>query len=273
VPHPTKPYERVEAYGAKEHKLHRQLPNLHKFWRCHIAPATNRNQDTHLAPGVGQVTCRMAERSYEVYANICDAFDELKIINNGGLIAPRYRSCLNVLRYTGDAFHLFDELVDVIGTRTSRLRQFTGARDNLATTLNTDIRLFWDWSTAWKTEREGAIAYRNMLVHHGRPWLHFDNDQEFVSVPYVLHSDHFAYAGSKKDRREFLTWTEQRELFKNPSERSKFISLPDACAETCQRTVAWVDRAYGRILYVLDKKLANSHRFSEYKIRCWGVTP
>jgi hypothetical protein len=266
------PFERIEAYGMSEHQLHTKLPNLHKFWRYHIAPATNRRQDTHLASTVGHVTSRMAERSYEVYANICDAFDELKIIKATEPEPPRYRRCLNVLRYTGDAFFLFDELVEVIGTRFSRVRQFTGARDNLATILNTDIRLFPDWYGRWKNDRDKAIAYRNMLVHHGRPWLHFDGDEEFVGLPYVLRAEHCAYAGSKRDKKEFLTWLEQRQLFKDPKERTKFVGLPDACAETCRQTVSWLNRAYGRILEELDQKLSDRHRFAEYKARCWGVT-
>ena len=260
------PFERIEEYGMSKHQLHTKLPNLHKFWRYHIAPATNRRQDTHLAPTVGQVTSRMAERSYEVYANVCDAYDELKIIDAIEPEPPRYRRCLNVLRYTGDAFFLFDDLVEVIGTRVSDLRQFKGARDNLATILNTDIRLFSDWYKQWKDDRDEAIAYRNMLVHHGRPWLHFSGDEEFVGLPYVLRAEHFAYAGSKRDQKEFLTWSEQRELFKNPKERTKFVSLPDACVETCRKTVSWLNRAYGQIVDILDKKLSNPHRFAVYKL-------
>jgi hypothetical protein len=271
----SKPFERVEQYGMQEHKLHVRLPNLHRFWRFHVAPATNRRENTLLASTVGHVTSRMAERSYEIYANLCDALDELKIIYTEEPKPPRYRSCLNVLRYTGDTFQLFDELVDVIGTRTSRQRQHTGARDNLATILGTDIRLFWDWSTKWRDGRNQAIAYRNMLVHHGRPWLHFDTpQQEFVGYPYILRVEHCAYAGSKLDRREFLTWAEQTEKFKKPENRENlFIKLPDACAATCEATISWLNDAYGRIVCVLDDKLANPKTFEKYKVHCWGVVP
>jgi len=215
----------------------------------------------------------MAERSYEIYANLCDALDEMKVVEKGQAKEPRYRACLNVLRYVGDTFHLFDELTDVIGTRTSRLRQRKGARQNLATILHTDIRLFPDWHANWKSRRDEAIAYRNMLVHHGRPWYHFEKDDEFVGTPYILDAKHCAYSGSRADLREFLTWGEQRDLFKDPKERSRFISLPEACASSCDKTTTWLNDGYGRINTKLDRVLSAPQKFAIYKAQCWGVVP
>jgi hypothetical protein len=73
----SEPFERVEEYGARVHKLNQRLSNVQEFWRYHIAPATNRPEGTHLSDNIRPVTSRLAERSYEIYCNICDALDEL----------------------------------------------------------------------------------------------------------------------------------------------------------------------------------------------------
>jgi hypothetical protein len=191
------PSEAVEAYGVAQHKLDQKLPHLEEFWRYHIAPATLRPKEAFLAPQVRQVTSRMAERSYEIYCNISDAFDELNVIANNGALPPRYRACLNVLRCVGDSVLLLDELVSVIGIRhISKTREQRSERANLATILDVDIVLFPDWKNKWEKKRDAVVAYRNMLVHHGRPWLHFTG-KEFVGFPYILKVDHCKYEGSK----------------------------------------------------------------------------
>jgi hypothetical protein len=84
------------------HKLNDRLSNVQEFWRYHIAPATNRPEGTRLSDNIRGITSRLAERSYEIYCNVSDALDELAEIKKG-LKPPRYRSCLNVLRFSGDA--------------------------------------------------------------------------------------------------------------------------------------------------------------------------
>jgi hypothetical protein len=263
------PYEAVEAYGVTQHKLDEKLPHLQEFWRYHIAPATLRPKHTHFAPQVRQVTSRMAERSYEIYCNISDAFDELTVIANNGTHAPRYRACLNVLRCVGDAILLLDELVNVIGIRhESKTRRETSERATLARILGVDIVLFPNWKDKWEKKREAAIAYRNMLVHHGRPWLHFTG-KEFVGFPYVLKIDHCKYEGSKYENPdEFKTWAEQIELFKKHKDR--FITLPEACRTTCDLAVAFLDDAYANILSHLDAVLSDTDRFAKYR-KQWGT--
>jgi hypothetical protein len=128
----SEPAEDVEKYAVRQHKLNERLPNLEVFWRLHIAPATNRPVDTHLRDGITPVVSRMAERSYEIFCNVSDALDELAIVERE-LSPPRYRSCLNVLRFTGDALMLFDSLTDNI----SKLDRPSVARE-----LGTNIDLF-----------------------------------------------------------------------------------------------------------------------------------
>ena len=271
----TPPAEAVEIYAVREHQLDRRLPHIEEFWRFHIAPGTMRPVDTGLRPAIRQVTSRMAERSYEVWCNITDALDELRVIEGTELKPPRYRACLNVLRCTGDALLLFDELVDVIGVHTRKEPDDVKTRASLATILDAPIINFSDWTRGWpewRKERDGAIAYRNMLVHHGRPWLHFVSGKPFDGVPYVLRAQHCRYDGSKtENKRDFQTWSKQIEMFANPREREKFIELPDACRDTCDLTIKWLDKAYRLIVKKLDEILTKSpEKFMKYR-KQWGA--
>lgn len=85
----------AEKFGAESHDLDTKVPWLQEFWRCHVAPATNRPGDMRLSPQVNKAISLIAERSYEVYCNLLDAHDELA--SKDRLKPPRYRPCLNVL--------------------------------------------------------------------------------------------------------------------------------------------------------------------------------
>ena len=264
----TPRYEAMEEYGVRQHKLHQRLPNLQTFWRYHVAPATHRQRDTHLAANVHEVTTRVAQRSYEVYANICDALDELEIIVQHGAKPPRYRSCLNVLRCVGDAFLLFDELVHVLGTRTGPDRQTRNlGTPNLATLLHVDLFFFRDWDRSlWSTTRTNIADYRHMLVHHGRPWLFFAGD-EFVGDPLVLKAQHCRVPGCDLRNPQYLSWTQQQKLFR--TDRSQFIHLSDACKQTCDAGITWLNRGYDRIVSIMNGVLSERDNFEEYK-NLWG---
>ncbi|MGH7886381.1 MAG: hypothetical protein ACREPG_00825 [Candidatus Binatia bacterium] len=272
----SEPFERVEEYGASVHKLNERLSNVQEFWRYHIAPATNRPEGTHLSDNIRGVTSRLAERSYEIYCNVSDALDELAEIKKG-LKPPRYRSCLNVLRFSGDALLLFDSLIDIIGVKTKGqdlANQLTLSKlfsENSEKIIK--IILFPDWyyGENWNAKREQAIAYRNMLVHHGRPWLHFTKG-EYTSPPYILRAEHCRLDISKhEDKKEFLTWGKQIQMFRDANHRDKFIRLDRACKHTCDFTILWLNAAYGRIVKTLDKILTERpQRFQRYR-KQWGI--
>lgn len=260
------PYEAVEEYGVTEHSLHTKLPNIAKFWRHHVAPPTNCPENTYFRDNTKPIISRIAERSYDIYCNISDALDELRIVNKGEAKAPRYRACLNVLRCAGDAIHLFDDLVNVIGWRDEDTYEEDGNSYQyvrLAQILGTDLILFPDWrDEGWINRRRIAISYRNRLAHQGRPWLNFENDeQQYVGTPYVLKAEYCD---------KFHTWINQRQMFQNPAHRTKFTSLFTACRETCKRTISYLDDGYGQILDKLDLVLnENPDKFHEYR-RLWG---
>jgi hypothetical protein len=262
------PCERVEAEGVEKHKLNERLPNVQEFWRLHIAPATNRPDNIYLLDDAHPVISRMAERSYETYCNISDALDELEIVNGGGATAPRYRPCLNVLRCAGDALQLFNELVRAIGKKESGQDSTANGPSSLTTILGSETVLFPDWGTGgWRDRRRTAVAHRNMLVHHGRPWLNFEGD-DYVGTPYVLDAQ---YCIHRRYAKSFETWSRQRRMFQDPKEREdKFISLFDACHKACDLTISFINDGYGQIVNKLDSLLVqNPSKFREYR-RLWG---
>jgi hypothetical protein len=107
-----------------------------------------------------------------------------------------------------------------------------------------------------------------MLVHHGRPWLHFlPNDDR----PYILRAEHCRQDVSKReDPQEFLTWERQIKKFKAENQRNKFITLPGACEEAVDRTIDWLNDAYGRVVEKLDQVLRREPAtFIKYR-RLWG---
>jgi hypothetical protein len=230
--------EAVEQYGAKKHHLGDRLPNLEEFWRCHVAPATDRRLDTHLTSGVHPLISKMAQTSYEVYCMIVDALDEHA---DGEPSPPRYRPCLNVLRFSGDALQLFTALRFTI--ESSDLSDTNPRPLCLAETLNTPLGLFRDWPTAWQPRRDKLVWYRNMLVHRGRPWFFFGNGAH----PYAEDVWPSVVRWERGINFDQLTWTDQIKLF-DRGHRERFISLRDACTETVDGTIQWLNDAYGELV-------------------------
>ena len=267
----TDPAEAVEKFAVKHHKLNERLPNLETFWRFHIAPATNRTTNTHLRDGIKPVVSRMAERSYEIFCNVSDALDELAIVKNG-LSPPRYRPCLNVLRFTGDALMLFDGLIDSIGRKTQNQYFKAGC---VALEIGQDLNLFQDWSYGdhnWQKRRGIAVTHRNMLVHHGRPWLHFLNDDPKPDeVPFILRAE-YSRDVDRDDDLAFLTWKRQINKFRVAEQRDKFVPLPEACEIAVDRTIGWLNNAYGRLVEKLDELLRKDFlTFAKYR-NLWGLS-
>lgn len=268
----SEPAEDVEKYAVTNHKqLKRRLPNLETFWRFHIAPATNRTADTHLRDNIRPVVSRMAERSYEIFCNVSDALDELAIVQ-GGLSPPRYRPCLNVLRFTGDALMLFESLIDIIGRKD---RNRTINLGSVEQEIGEHLVLFEDWhygDNDWSKRRELAVTHRNMLVHHGRPWLHFLDDDP--KTPYILRAEKCRTDASRRDdEQKFVTWQRQISKFKAENKRgehSNFITLKGACETAVERTVDWLNDAYGRVVDRLDQVLSKDPAtFAKYR-SLWG---
>jgi hypothetical protein len=249
--------ERVEEYAAQKHRFHVRLSNHQKFWQCHIAPATNRPMDIYLAPGIDPVVSRLAERSYEIFCNLVDAVDELDTVKMGSLEPPRYRRCLNIWRYAGDAIQIFGDLQKLIEADGRHKRA------GLAKKLNLNLTLFPDWHANWKEGRDRAAFYRNILAHHGRPWFFFESE-DFEDMPYVLRPKY----GMPQDMTHG-TINRLNTIFKERRERFKFIELPAACQETVDLTVEWLNSAFERVVKTLEFLLNDPIYFRRYR-KLWG---
>lgn len=235
------PYERL---GAERHDLGTRLRHLEEFWRCHVAPATNRPDDISLSENIHPLVSRMAETNYEIYCNIVDALEEMaEIRTENGMQPPRYVRCLNVFRFSGDALQLFGELRMVVDNQVrKRIRQSQKAFD--------------DWDD-WKESKTKLQRYRHMLVHHGRPWFFFTGE-EHQGPPYILRPE---YCGYGAQGRESTTWSHQKAEDRFKKNDAHFQRLDAACQATLDDSIAWLDRAYKRVVSTMEPWLhTNEYR-------------
>lgn len=124
------------------------------------------------------------------------------------------------LLFAGNALYLFGELCQVIEAKGKY--EAIGLARALDQTPILKIFAETEWKE-WKRKGHSAICYRDMLVHHGRPWLFFIGE-EFDGEPRILLP---AYRPKKEI---YETWLEQVERFEKSS--SQFKPLTEVCAET-----------------------------------------
>lgn len=221
--------ESYEKYGAEHHDLGGRLSYLQEFWRCHVAPVTNRPNNIDLSDNIHPLVSRMAETNYEVYCNIVDALEEMQEIGkNDGMKPPRYVRCLNVLRFAGDTLQLFKELRKIID-------------DDVREKIGGSNKVFDNWAP-WEKSKTELQRYRHMLVHHGRPWYFF-HGHEHRGVPYVLRPEYCKYGGRKS-----TTWSRQKAEDRFKKNDAEFQRLDEACKATLDGSIAWLDLAYRQVV-------------------------
>jgi hypothetical protein len=225
--------ESYEKYGAEHHALGDRLSYLQEFWRYHVAPATNRPNNIDLSDNIHPLVSRMAETNYEIYCNIVDALEEMREIDeNDGMKSPRYVRCLNVLRFTGDALQLFNELRKLI-------------ENDVCEKIQSSNKVFDDWKP-WAKSKTELQRYRHMLVHHGRPWYFFHGG-EHQGKPYVLRPKYCKYRG-----RESTTWSRQRAEDRFKKNDAEFQRLDEACKATLDGSIEWLNGAYKQVVTTME---------------------
>jgi hypothetical protein len=99
----------TEQTGADRYGLTRDMPNYERFWRYHIAPATQRPFSIRVRDEADEIVKLIAQRSYSVFSNILEAITQLEVIQHEGL-GERTRNATIAIKFAGDALLMFDEL-------------------------------------------------------------------------------------------------------------------------------------------------------------------
>ncbi|MEI8374627.1 MAG: hypothetical protein WCJ35_17515 [Planctomycetota bacterium] len=235
----------IEKQAVTQFDLGKRFPHYESFWKRHVCPATDRPWGINLRSGVSDIISVIAQRSYSVLVYTLEAVDHLREVSEGRL-GPRNRNCYITLMYAGNALQVFMELKRALcGTLVGM--------DDLATRLSMPIDPFLDWKTTWEPDRKSASNYRNYVTHQGYIYSVL---RQSSGERMVLSRDAF------KTKTPYTWLQAEAEYNRDPS---KWIDLFDACRGIVDDTITFLDRAYEKIICVMDPLLETA----DYQ-RLWG---
>lgn len=229
-----------QAFAARR-RLAAMFPRYEVFWRRHVCPATTRPHGVVFRPGISDIVCTIAMRSFSILVKLLDADDSLSRVLAGDL-GERFRNWRDAIEAAGNALQLNTELQCAIAGPKA---------PSLASTLGVAINPFPDWKTSWADEREMATKYRHYLVHKG---LVYTVTTQPAGETLVLGRKAFASG---------VNWnTASASYDKRPQD---WQSLQSVCAEVVEDTVAFIDLTYERLIDGMDPLLTTA----AYQ-RLWG---
>jgi hypothetical protein len=231
-----------QAFAARPH-LVAMFPRYEVFWRRHVCPATTRPHGVDFRPGISDIVCTIAMRSFSILGKLLDADDSLSRVQAGDL-GDRCRNWRDAIEAAGNALQLNTELQYAIA----------GPKvPSLASALGVTINPFPDWKTNWADEREKATRYRHFLIHEG---LVYTVTTQPAGETLVLGRKAFVSG---------INWnTASASYDKRPQD---WQSLQTVCAEVVEDTVAFIDLTYERLIDRMDPMLTTA----AYQ-RLWGWT-
>jgi hypothetical protein len=219
---------------AARPRLAALFPRYEVFWRRHVCPATTRPHGVDFRPGISDIVCTIAMRSFSIMGKLLDADDSLSKVMAGDL-GERCRNWRDAIEAAGNALQLNTELRYVIAG--PHLPSLAGI---LGVTLNP----FPDWKTNWSAEREMATKYRHYLVHEG---LVYTVTTQPAGETLVLGRQAFASG---------VNWnTASASYDKRPQD---WQSLQSVCAEVVVDTVASIDLTYERLIDRMEPLLTSA---------------
>jgi hypothetical protein len=229
-----------QAFAARP-RLASMFPRYEVFWRRHVCPATTRPHGVDFLPGISDIVCTIAMRSFSILGKLLDADDSLLRVQAGDL-GERGRNWRDGIEAAGNALQLNTELQRAIaGPKAS----------SLASVLGVAINPFPDWKTNWAHEREMASKYRHYLIHEG---LVYTVTRKPAGETLVLGRKAFASG---------VNWTTASASYdKRPQD---WQTLQSVCAEVVEDTVAFIDLTYERLIDRMDPLLTTA----AYQ-RLWG---
>ena len=210
------------------------FPRYVAFWQRHVCPGTTRPHGVDFRPGISDIVCTIAMRSFSILGKLLDADDSLSRVQAGDL-GDRCRNWRDAIEAAGNALQLNTELQYAIaGTKAP----------SLASVLGVTINPFPDWKASWAGERDMATKYRHYLVHEG---LVYTVTTQPAGVTLVLGRKPFT-AGVKWN-------TASASYDKQPQD---WQSLQAVCADVVGDTVAFIDLTYERLIDKLDPLLTTA---------------
>jgi len=225
----------MEIGFANGYNLSRIFPNYEKFWRFHVAPATNRPVDLDHRPTAAKEVCVIMTLSYSILNDLFDATLAMAELRRG-VYGDRYKNFKDAVKSAGDGLQKFTDFQRSI-------------ENDLARALHRTIQVWSheEWKTTWEPRREKIINYRNYLTHiSSAPRILLVPSPGGGEVPHVLRRD-FVVLG------QYPTWNEQSELYaSNPERFGTFMEIYD---ELYAETAGWLNDAYAKVIESMDPLL------------------
>jgi hypothetical protein len=106
----------TERYGAENYRLDERWPAYEHFWRCHVAPATERPASIAIREGVSRLVLEMAQANYQTFSHVVSACDSTAMLQTD-LAFARVEDWRRLFTFHAVAIGSFAELV----TSVSRL--------------------------------------------------------------------------------------------------------------------------------------------------------
>ncbi|MBX3411859.1 MAG: hypothetical protein KF708_04015 [Pirellulales bacterium] len=222
----------AEQRGALVFDLDRRFPEYERFWKYHIAPATQRPHDAlAFNPNVDDAIVYITQRSYSVFAKLLKAHSLLERVG-----AQDY----------GEMFENWSNTIGEAGDAIQRFHDLRGTIAQLSALVGSPTDPFPDWSKNWKDDCDALGGYRHYETHQGEFQIFVEND-----MPYVLKREKLA----DRALRAGVTWNLSISDFQ--FNRGDFTTLIYAAVNTVDETTAWLNKAYERINATLDPLLSN----------------
>lgn len=217
----------AERLGATQYGIDTAFPNYERFWRYHVAPATQRPGNALLFRfGIHDSVIAVVQGAYTVFSYLLEANEYLAQLKKDDL-GPRCRNWYNTVIYAGNAIQVIESLQVAVESK-------------LAAALGQSINVFPDWKATWNPGREGIINFRNYVTHKGVFQIFVDS-----SRPYVLARSEVTRKNSPD-----VTWTHSVTDF--ATDKSRFVECRVAGQEIVAESTDWLNRAFGRFCDTLD---------------------
>jgi hypothetical protein len=241
-----------EREAFSQSPFYDHFSSYEKFWRYHVAPATERPNSIRTRHNAASIISMIAQRSFSTFQKILEAVEQLRRIENEGL-GVRFRNATSALECAGVALTLFGSLERLIAGQQDRNGKLS---DCLATTISEKIVPPRDRAPIWDIARNNLIVYRDYLTHQGALMT---VKSQASDQPLVLRREHLVNKGN-------VDWAEvEREHL---SHSTHWEELRMVCGEVVRDTLNLLNLGYNAFSQQMDALVE-----TEAYQRLWGWEP